>query len=415
MKLSLIAAREILLAAQGLNQSPARPATKEDCLAAIRRMGLLQIDTISVVARSPYLVLRSRVGDYVPGWLDELLAEGALFEYWSHAACFLPIEDFPIYRHKMLAHRESETYLNDANGENTEPIRTVLERIQKEGSVRSVEFQRTDQQAGSWWNWKPEKVASERMFNAGILMIARREGFQRVYDLRERILPDWYDSRALPQSEARKSLILKAVRALGVARTKWLPSYFPDYLRYRNSTQDIRNVLEEAIGTGEVFVVSVEDWTEPIYVHQENRTLVEQAIAGSLHSTVTTLLSPFDPVVSDRARTLEMFGFTYRIEIYTPEARRQYGYFSMPVLHRGELVGRLDAKAHRRDGLFEIKALHFEDKTVLTDTLLFELALMLQEFARWHNTPEIVLRHCVPSDFGAALNDALTTSQPPPS
>ena len=407
MNLSNAGARALLLAAQGLQERPAEPARKEDCLAAIRRMGLLQIDTISVVARSPYLVLWTRLGDYEPRWLEELLTEGALFEYWSHAACFLPVEDYGIYRRWMLDYAAGDAWRwVPGDADYTEVIERVLARIREQGAARSADFQCANGRAGAWWDWKPEKIALERLFYAGALMIARREGFQRVYDLHERVMPDWDDARTLTREEGQKVLALKAIRALGLARARWLASYFGNYLRSR----DIQAVLAEARRTGEVFAVTVEGSDEPAYVHRDNRYLMEQAAEGALASTVTTLLSPFDPVVSDRARAQELFGFEYRIETYTPAPRRRYGYFSLPILHRGDLVGRLDAKAHRREGLFEVKALHLEEETPVTDTLLRELAVTLTACARWHKTPEVVLRHSAPPHFGAALQAALASA-----
>ncbi|HZP83596.1 MAG TPA: crosslink repair DNA glycosylase YcaQ family protein [Chthonomonadaceae bacterium] len=407
MRLSNAAARALLLAAQGLQEPPPAPARKADCLAAIRRMSLLQIDTISVVARSPYLVLWSRVGDYEPGWLDELLAEGALFEYWSHAACFLPIEDFPIYRRWMLDYAAGDAWRWVPGEKQPKVIERVLARIREQGAARSADFQCADKRAGSWWDWKPEKIALERLFYAGALMIARREGFQRVYDLHERVLPDWDDTHTLTREEGKRALALKAVRALGLARPRWLASptgYFGNYLR----SPEIRPLLEEAARTGELLAVSVEGWREHAYVHRDNRALLEQAVEGALESTVTTLLSPFDPVVSDRARAQELFGFEYRIETYTPAPQRRYGYFSLPILHRGCLVGRLDAKAHRREGRFEVKTLHLEPETPITETLIQELAAALTACARWHKTPQIVLRRSEPPPFGAALQAALS-------
>jgi uncharacterized protein len=171
IKLSIEAARELLLAAQGLGTVPKR-ATKDDVRGIIRRMGVLQIDSISVVARSPYLVLWSRLGSYEPRWLDELLAEGALFEYWSHAACFIPIEDYGLYRRLMIEGGEkTRTWMRAHH----EEIEHVMEHISGKGPVRAAEFARPDGKAGGWWEWKPEKRALEHLFASGELMISRRE------------------------------------------------------------------------------------------------------------------------------------------------------------------------------------------------------------------------------------------------
>ena len=190
LTLTLPAARALHLAAQGMLVPRRRKATKPDVLEAIRQMGVLQIDTISVVARSPYLVLWSRLGDYDCDWLGEHLAEGALFEYWAHEASFVPIEDYPLLRHRMLdpaamGWKYSETWMRD----NGAAVAAVLAHIRANGPTCSSDFERTDGQAGGWWQWKPEKRALEVLFTSGALMIARRQNFQRIYDLAERVHP----------------------------------------------------------------------------------------------------------------------------------------------------------------------------------------------------------------------------------
>lgn len=402
MEFSRGAARATLLAAQGLGSPPERPAEKGDVLGAVSRMGVLQIDSISVVARSPYLVLWSRLGPYNPTWLDELLAEGRLFEYWSHAACFIPIEDYGAYRRFMLEGGEkSRAWFSAHPGE----VRRVLGRIRRGGAVRSAEFARTDGKAGGWWEWKPEKRALEHLFAAGELMISRRDpNFHRVYDLRERVLeralPGWEDGLAPTPEEARRALALKAVRALGVAVARWVPDYF------RTPKKGVAGLLEELADEGGLLRARIEGWEEPAYVHPENAVLAEEVISGGLRSTVTTLLSPFDPVVWDRARALELFGFEYRIEVYTPAARRRYGYYSLPILHRGALVGRLDAKAHRKGGTFEVKTLHLEPDTEADEDLVAGLAGALRDCAGWHATPEVLVRRSDPPGLARVLQAA---------
>ncbi len=403
MELGLDAARALLLAAQGLHEEPPAPATKEDALAAIRRMGLLQIDTISVVARSPYLVLWSRLGDYPTRWVDELLAEGALFEYWAHAACFLPIEDYGLYRRRMLDRADGDAYLSGRDPEHAEAIRQVLARVRAGGPVRSAEFAREGGKGGGWWDWKPEKHALEHLFNAGILMIARREGFQRIYDLRERVLPGWDDAHTLSPEKARREWALKALRALGVAPAHWLRQYFPNGLRQQGLGALLETLAEEDL----IVRAAVEGWETPAYVHRDHLDLARQATSGDLRPSRTTLLSPFDPVVSDRARAQTLFGFEYRIETYTPSARRRYGYFSLPILHRGRLVGRLDPKAHRKEGVFEVRALHLEPGMPVTEELVAALADVLRACAAWHKTPQVVVRGSDPPELAPRLQASL--------
>src|SRR5215213_7105516 len=398
MEFSRETARTTLLAAQGLVSPSERSAKKEDVLEAIRRMGVLQIDSISVVARSPYLVLWSRVGTYDPAWLDELLAEGNIFEYWSHAACFIPIEDYGLYRRFMLDENEKSRTWMEAH---PDALVHVMERIREEGPMRAAQFARTDGKAGGWWEWKPEKRALEHLFAAGELMISRRENFHRVYDLRERVLanalPTWEDALAPNEEEVRRALALKAVRALGVSLARWVPDYF------RTPKKGVAGLLEELADEGSLLRATIENSSETAYVHPDNARIAEEILSGSLQSSFTTLLSPFDPVIWDRARASELFGFDYKIEVYTPAAKRRYGYYSLPILHDGALVGRLDAKAHRKQGTFEVKALHLEPGVVVSDDLVAGIAGALHDCASWHGTPEVLVRRSDPPELADVL------------
>jgi uncharacterized protein YcaQ len=235
-------------------------------------------------------------------------------------------------------------------------------------------------------------------------MISRRDpNFHRVYDLRERVLeralPGWEDGLAPTREEARRALALKAVRSLGVAVARWVPDYF------RTPKKGIADLLGELASEGSLLPALIED--RPAYVHPENAQLAEAVISGELRSSLTTLLSPFDPVVWDRARALELFGFDYKIEVYTPAARRRYGYYSLPILHRDELVGRLDAKAHRKEGLFEVRTLHLEPGTPVSEGLVSGLAGALRACAGWHATPEVLVRRANPPELGETLHAAI--------
>ena len=398
--LSINGARALHLAAQGLLQPRRRKAVKDDVLDAIRRMEMLQIDTINVVARSPYLVLWSRLGDYRPEWLDELLAEGKLFEYWAHEACFLPIEDYGLYRHRMLdpaamGWKYSATWMRERAGE----VAALLAHIRSRGPVRSSDFERSDGKAGGWWEWKPEKRSLEVLFTSGALMIARRHNFQRVYDLAERVLPGWDDARMPALAEVRRTFALRTVRALGLARAGWIP----DYHRTRRPHVDPEALVEEGL----LLRARVEGWKDPVYIHPEHAELARQASEGRLAPTLTTILSPFDPVVWDRRRALELFGFDYRLECYTPAPKRRYGYFTLPILRRGALIGRIDAKAHRRAGVFEVKAALFEPGLRVSDALVREVAAALQRCARWHACAEVSIVRAEPEALGARLAQAL--------
>jgi uncharacterized protein YcaQ len=398
--LSVGAARAIHLSAQGMLQARRRKAVKADVLDAIRRMRMLQIDTISVVARSPYFVLWSRLGDYDPAWLDAHLAEGGLFEYWAHEACFLPIEDYGLYRHRMLdpaamGWKYSESWMLERAGE----VAQVLAHIRANGPARSSDFERTDGKAGGWWEWKPEKRSLEVLFTSGALMIARRHNFQRVYDLAERVHPGWDDSQLPPYEEVRRQFVLRTVRALGLAKAAWIP----DYHRTRRPHLDPETLVDEGL----LLRARVQGWTEPVYLHPDHLDSARRAGAGQLPASLTSLLSPFDPIVWDRRRALELFDFDYRLECYTPAAKRRHGYFTLPILRRGLLAGRIDAKAHRRAGVFELKAVILEPGVRISERFTRDVASAVLRCARWHGCPQVAVGAATPHEFGARLGAAL--------
>lgn len=402
LRLALPAARALLLAVQGLDRPP-RHADKADVLTAIRRMGVLQLDTIHVVARSPYLVLWSRLGDYDPGWLDELLAEGSLFEYWAHEAAMVPIEDYPLFRHRMIDPGSlGWKYSHEWVAQHRDVVDRVLAHVREHGPVRSVDFERTDGEKGGWWGWKPEKRALEMLFTVGELMVSRRERFQRVYDLCERVLPSGNDAHLQPAETANRALVIKAVKSLGVATEAWIADY------YRMRRSDTAQAISALTVDGTLLPAQIADIDAPAYVHADNRQLAEAAAAGDLKPARTVLLSPFDPVVWDRRRAEELFHFEYRIECYTPAPKRKFGYFTLPILRRGKLIGRLDPKAHRKEKVFEVKSLHLEPGVSRSAALTRDLARAIRDCALWHGTPKVRVGKTTPKELAKPLRDELT-------
>jgi uncharacterized protein YcaQ len=399
--LSQAAVRGLMVAAQGLQQcsTPPAPATRDDLRQMIRRLHGVQIDTIHVVARSPYLVLWSRLGDYPQRWLDELLAEGALFEYWARAASFLPIEDYPLYRRLMLERLTwHESRWRPWMDEHAALVEQVVARIREHGPVRAADLARPRAAPAGWWNWTDEKTALDGLWMRGDLMIASRQRFQRVYDLRERILPEWDDGRAPSLAAVHETFVLHTVKALGVAKATWVDDYFG--LSRRAAQAALARLAER----GALVAVRVEGWETPGYYHPEQRKAVAAAAIGQIPVSRTTLLSPFDPLVCDRERAQELFDFAYRIECYTPAPRRIYGYFTLPILHRNALIGRLDPKAHRKEGVFEVKALHLEPGVVVDDALVDALRGALHACAVWHETPRVVVRAATAPGLAARLS-----------
>jgi uncharacterized protein len=403
--LTLQQARNVQLATLGLLSPPKKTARKTDVLGAVRAMHVLQIDTISVVARSPYFVLWSRLGEYHPKWLDELLAEGKFFEYWAHAACFIPTEDYPLYRYNMRelaltgSKRTAERLRTHAPA-----LKKMLDHIRQNGEVRTLDFDRPDGAKGNgWWDWKPEKVLLETLFTAGELMVSRREKFHRIYDLRERILPDKFlnDDNVLSRAQVEREWTLKAIHALGIATPRWIGDYF------RHAGRVPSPHPEEFLETDEIVRVDIEGLTEPAFATRKNLPFLRKAARDELTPTHTTLLSPFDPLVWDRERALALFDFDYRIECYTPEAKRKYGYFTLPILNRGAIIGRVDAKSHRREGVFEIIGLTLEPGVKATQPLAEEVARAISDCARWHETPKVIVTTTQPKGFAPTLRSAV--------
>lgn len=397
-------ARALQLHAQGLLQAPRGRPSRDGLVASIERMRLLQIDSIHVVARSPYLVLHSRLGDYPAAWLDEALADGRVAECWAHEACFVAARDLAAHRAwrergSHWAHRHAERM----HREHKPAMDALLARIRDGGPVLASDFPREDRGVSGWWEWKPEKRWLEAWFALGDLMVTRRERFQRVYDLAERVLAKLdppFAPTGLDTQQLRRHFVLESVQALGITQARWIADYFR--LKPAVTARELAPLLAD----GALLEVTVRGWDAPGYVHPEHAGALERARRGRLRATHTTLLSPFDPLVWDRARLLAMFDFDYRIECYVPAPKRRYGYYVLPILHRGALVGRLDAKAHRAEGVFEIKALFLEPGVEPTPRLAGEIAAAISRTAGWHGTPAIRLGRCRPAPLAPLLRAA---------
>ncbi|EGM9300936.1 winged helix-turn-helix domain-containing protein [Escherichia coli] len=387
--LSLADARNLHLAAQGLLNKPRRQASLEDIPATISRMSLLQIDTINIVARSPYLVLFSRLGNYPAQWLDESLARGELMEYWAHEACFMPRSDFRLIRHRMLAPEKMGWKYKDAwMQEHEAEIAQLIQHIHDKGPVRSADFEHPRKGASGWWEWKPHKRHLEGLFTAGKVMVIERRNFQRVYDLTHRVMPDWDDERDLvSQTEAEIIMLDNSARSLGIFREQWLADY------YRLKRPALAAWREARAEQQQIIAVHVEKLGN-LWLHTDLLPLLERALAGKLTATHSAVLSPFDPVVWDRKRAEQLFDFSYRLECYTPAPKRQYGYFVLPLLHRGQLVGRMDAKMHRQTGILEVISLWLQEGIKPTTMLQKGLRQAITDFASWQQATRVTLGRC---------------------
>ena len=385
-ELSLQAARNIHLAAQGLLYKPRLPIGPQAIHDTISRMSLLQIDTINIVARSPYLVLFSRLGCYPQELLNQALAKGELIEYWAHEACFLPRQDFKLIRHRMLNPESMGwKYRPEWMQQHAADIDQLLTHIEQHGPVRSADFSAQSKGLSGWWSWKPQKKHLEGLFTAGKLMVIERRNFQRVYDLTERVMPEWDDAlHGLEQASAEQLMLDNSARSLGIFRPEWLADY------YRLKNVPLKPWLATELEADRLRQVEVATLGSML-VHHSAYSLLDKALQGQLKATHSTVLSPFDPVVWDRRRAEILFNFSYRLECYTPAEKRKYGYFVLPLLHKGQLVGRMDAKMHRKQGELEIINLYPEEGIKVTTGILVGLKAALTEFAQWQSASSVRL------------------------
>jgi uncharacterized protein YcaQ len=344
-------ARRVALAAQGLAApAPATRAGPARLRAVLERLGAIQIDSINVVARSHELVLAARAGPHDRTAFDRLVyRRRAGFEYWGHAASFLPMDRFRLCLPRMRRLAEATRgWWADVRQRNGHLYGPVLDRIRAEGPLAASAFRDPDgPRRGSWWDWAPAKHVLEDLFDCGTLLVHDRVNFERRYDLAERVLPAGVDTSEPTAAEAALELTLLAAAHLGVGTAADLADY------YRLRPPDARTALAEAVGSGLLQEVAVQGWARPAYLLPGTR--VPRRVA---HPPV--LLSPFDSLIWSRERTERLFGFRYRLEVYVPAPRRVHGYYTMPVLAGGRLVARVDPKHDRQAGRLLLRGLHLE-------------------------------------------------------
>ena len=350
--LSIRQARRLALAAQGLSGMRAtRPASPASLRAALGRLGAVQIDSINVVARSHELVMAARAGAHDPAAFDRVVyGRRAGFEHWGHAASFLPVEAYRWFLPRMAEMRAGpHPWFRETRAKHADWYPRVLERIRAEGPLPASAFREPDEaRRGPWWDWAPAKGVLEDLFAQGELMVHDRVRFERRYDLAERVLPAAPDLVPPSAAEAALALTVMAAGALGVATMADLADYF------RLPLAEMRAAVAEATAAGLLRRVEVEGWAKPAYLAAGARVP-----ARIQHPAL--LVSPFDSLVWSRRRTERLFGFRYLLEVYVPPAKRQYGYYTMPVLAGGELIARVDPKFDRARGRLVLRGLTVED------------------------------------------------------
>lgn len=386
MTLSRDEARWIAVAAQGLDRRPfRRRPTKADILATIRAIGCVQLDTISVISRSHETVLWSRLGPYDPALITELYdPDHAITEFWAHAAAILPVELLPLFRGYMEKRRAEDAWrLQPESVEAIERLRAVM---RDQGPVSSLDFEAPDEATTHEWDWygkKPERMVLGYMWTHGDAIVRRRDAFRRVFDLPEHIIPGFWDGEAMPAAEVQRELAARAVRALGIATPKWTADYFRSGAPVHLPVADAKRVLPQLEADGLIVPVEVPGIAGPAWIDAGQRERLDELRAGRMRPTLTTFLSPFDNLIWNRHRGEALWDFFYRIEVYTPAPKRVYGYYSLPILHRGRIVGRLDPSFDRKAKVLTIKALHLEPGIRPTPALGRAIAGAIQDLLRF--------------------------------
>lgn len=390
--LSNTQARKLVLLSQNLPTVKQNKTAIDATLSAIEQLSYIQIDTISVVQRAHHHTLWNRNPDYESHHLDELMANKKIFEYWSHAAAYLPITDYryTLPRKQAIANGlEKHWYQSDK-----QVMKSVLERISSDGPLMAKDFEHKGPKIGDW-NTKPAKRALEDLFIQGKLMISSRVNFHKVYDLTERVLPENIDtSLPLPEEYAR-FLILRYLKANGLGQATEIT-----YLR-KNIKTLIAATLLEMLDNGEILEVNVEG--SKYYTLAESLEMLNMTLPIS----PLKILSPFDNLLIQRKRMQALFNYNYQIECYVPQAKRQYGYFSLPLLWQGKLVARMDCKAERKKDLLHIYHLALEPAFHHTEAFTDALRQELISFMRFNNCSKIQLYRTSPDSLQPILQSAL--------
>ncbi len=391
----LVRLQRLALAAQGLLQAQPYGRGLEGARKAINHIGYVQIDTISVVERAHHHVFFSRVPKFKPAMTNQMLIDGDIFEYWAHAAAFLPIADYRYslpYKHTIKT-GQTHWYKN----KDKKLMSELMARIRSDGPIRSRDVETNTTKRAGWWDWKPAKKALEQMYMEGDLMVSNREGFQKTYDLTERVLPSNVNSQMPDMDEFASHIVDQQLRCHGFASLKGL-TYQRRNAELRKAVKALVNerlaqrTLEQVqLSSGDVFILEA-GALECRLPRLNNRMLI---------------LSPFDNSVIQRERLKALFQFDYQLECYLPAAKRQYGYFSLPLLYRDEFIGRMDCKAHRKTNLLEIKFLHLEQHNYDKDSVITAFVDAITPFCHFQKCDSVTLTKTHPKYLAQGIRRAL--------
>ena len=400
--------RHLILEAQCLRAKPPSSVT-----GIFDQLGYVQIDTLAVVQRSHHLTLWTRLPRYQPKLLDDLQRKKRqVFEYWTHAMSIVPMADYRYYLPRMRNFKKpTHKWVVDRLEQCEKYLKPVKKRIREEGPLGAKDFENPKGKNGSWWDWKPAKLALELLLWRGELMVAHRENFQKRYDLTERVLPEGTDTRMPTKGQVGRFIARRALVSMGVASQKDLCAYLQpgnsrdsDY--HAVDRREVLAALGQLVEAKEIIPVQVEQ--DPETVHYALKSTLAQA-GSEKKSKRVFLLSPFDSLIIQRQRALRMFGFAYALECYLPAAKRKFGYFTMPILWNSQLVGRLDPRADRKTDTLQILNLALEPGFKEIDSFLPALARKLLHFAIFNGCKRVHIQQTQSNKLTSILKEHLRT------
>ena len=408
--ITLETARRLFILRQRLND-PAPAPDAAGILGVVRDLGCLQLDPISAVARSHQLVIWSRVGSYVPAALDQLLwQDRSLFEYWAHAASIVLTEDYPIHQLFMRTYAREE-----ATGKvsqryqqwltaNQRLKRRILQELKRRGPLPARVFEDETKQSSGWYSsgWTSGRDVSQMLdylWITGQIMVAGRSGIQKLWDLSERCLPEWTPRERWSEREVVRRAAQKSLRALGVATPQHINQHYT-----RKRYPNLKGTLHALQAEGVIERIHMADDKEEWFIHAEDVPLLNRVENDQFAFERTTLLSPFDNLICDRARTAKLFSFDFRVEIYTPQHKRQYGYYVLPILHGDQLIGRIDPKMDREHDRLHIHVVHAEKHAPLNRKTARSIRDALEGLAAFLGATDIHYTHLVPSGWQNELH-----------
>lgn len=390
--------RRLALSSQGLLLAKPFGSGLAGARKAINHIGYVQIDTISVVERAHHHVFYTRVPSFRPDMSNQMLLNGDVFEYWAHAAAFLPISDFRFslpYKHSIKS-GQTHWYKHP----DKKLMGKLLDRIRLDGPIRSRDLEATSAKRNGWWDWKPAKKALEQLYMQGDLMVCDRAGFQKRYDLTERVLPSHINTQMPSIEEFATHILDQQLRCHGLVSLKGV-TYQRRNTELRKAVKRLLNerlsqgILEEVeVSQGEIFMLEAGTLEQPM---------------PRLNPRVK-ILSPFDNSVIQRERLKVLFQFDYQLECYVPEAKRQYGYFCLPLLYRDEFIGRMDCKAHRKERWLEIKMINFEEHSFDEALVITEFVNAIIPFCAFQGCDKVSLNNVYPKHLTKSLRSSLTLS-----